>query len=295
MDRPDQGPRLPDFILAGAPRCGTTSLYYLLASHPDVYLPEKKEQWFFYGDDVWEQGPQWYAEQFRMHGGRAMVGEATPLYYALPDAMRRMAEIVPKARILLLLREPLSRAVSHYWFNVRKGNEALSMQQAMEADLAGTRPWRLPRGALNYVSLGMYHQRMQAVLEHFPRERVHVLILEELVADVERVFGDVCAFLGIPSLPGAGLSEANADHWVSRRSKRLLYGGNPLVALAGSLLPGGLKDRLKSMRDKVAGSSRRPETPSAVTRRLEEVYGPHNAALEQWLGREIPAWRRESQ
>ena len=284
-------PRLPDFILAGAPRCGTTAAYDVLTTHPDLYLPEKKEQWFFWADDVWERGADWYAEQFAAHGGARRVGEATPLYYACDRAMERMAQVVPGARVLLVLREPVSRAVSHYWFNVRKSKEDLPFEEAIARDLDGSRPWKLSRGAHNYATLGKYDLHYERVLRHFPPEQVHVMLLDEMLSDTRGTFDGLWRFLGVPPLAVEALPQSNRDKWIRSRGMQSLYKETGLKRLARTLLPAPAARWVRGLRDKVAYAQKQSEIPGPVLDALRAELAPHVDRLESLLGRNLDIWR----
>src|SRR5947208_14127778 len=103
--------RLPDFLIVGAMKAGTTSLAAWLRAHPDVFMPPQKEIHFF--DAQWERGVPWYADQFAGAPEGALVGEATPAYMVTTAFLDRMASVVPNARLLVVLREPVARAWSH--------------------------------------------------------------------------------------------------------------------------------------------------------------------------------------
>lgn len=284
-------PRFPDFILAGAPRCGTTAVYDVLTTHPDVYLPEKKEQWFFYADDVWAKGAEWYAEQFAAHGGAVAVGEATPLYYACDDAMKRMAAVVPDALVLLVLREPVARAVSHYWFNVRKSKEELSFEEAVVCDLDGSRPWKLARGAHNYVTLGKYDVHYERVLRYFPKDRVHVILLDDLVAEPHTVFDSLWRFLDVAPMDVDALPNSNADKWIRSRSMQSLYKDSGLKRLARTLLPERVAQFVRGLRDRVAYAERQADISEQVLDSLRAEFAPHVDRMEQMSGRSLDSWR----
>src|SRR5688572_19406956 len=107
--------RLPDFVVIGSMRAGSTSLARYIGAHPSVYMPPKKELHFF--DWNWDRGLDWYRAQFRDATPGAIIGEATPIYIVYREAMERLAKACPEARLLVVLRDPVSRAYSHYWYN----------------------------------------------------------------------------------------------------------------------------------------------------------------------------------
>jgi hypothetical protein len=215
---------LPDFVILGAQRSGTTALFSYLRRHPAVSGPVWKEVNFF--DLHWHRGERWYRGHFasslarrraRRRGIELVVGEASPGYLAHPLAAERAAAIVPRARLIALLRNPVDRALSHYQHEVALGREPLSFEDALDREeerLAGeldrmrADPAYFSHAWWNhsYVLRGRYAEQLETWLRAFPREQLLVLSTEELGADTEAAYGRVLDFLGLaphalPSFP----------------------------------------------------------------------------------------------
>jgi hypothetical protein len=206
---------LPDALIIGAQRCGTSSLFKYLGRHPDVTPSYRKEVGYF--SVGYHLGPPWYRAHFPLElYRRARVGspprlsfEATPDYLLDPRAPERAAQLVPHARIIILLRDPVERALSQYDHNRRLGLESLPVEQALERErerLAGAMQelLRRPEGPLpvdfrrcSYVARGMYAAQIQRWFEHFPRERVLVVRSEDFYSDTGRSFQEITSFLGL--------------------------------------------------------------------------------------------------
>src|SRR4051812_42429120 len=107
--------RAPDFLIVGAAKAGTTSLAAYLAEHPDVFMARRKELHFFGREKEYRRGWEWYCSHFEGAGDARAVGEATPDYMWRERAVERIAQDLPKARIIATLRHPVDRAYSHYW------------------------------------------------------------------------------------------------------------------------------------------------------------------------------------
>jgi len=128
---------IPDFLIIGFPKCGTTSLYEYLLQHPDIHPPIGKEIDYF--DRLYSRGRNWYKVRFptvfkkniftKVLGRDFLTGEATPRYMIHPHALNRIKKILPKAKFIILLRNPIDRAFSHYNMNFRNGYENLSFEQ----------------------------------------------------------------------------------------------------------------------------------------------------------------------
>jgi len=210
---------LPDFLIVGAQRAGSTSLFDYVCRHPRVPAPSHKEIHFF--DQNYFRGEGWYRSHFptvlereylrRRHGAPPLMGESSPYYLFHPQVPGRVRETLSEARIVVLLRNPVERAYSHYQLTRRRGHESLSFEDAIAAEpdrLAGEeeRMERDPRYASvphrfhSYVARGMYADQLERWLAVFPCDRVLVLASEELFAKPDETYGRTLAFLGLPGL-----------------------------------------------------------------------------------------------
>ena len=206
---------LPDYLIVGAAKSGTTSLYRYLVRHPRIRRARRKEIRFFYRE--YAQGENWYRAHFplvlRKHWtalryGEFATGEADPSYLLYPHAASRAHALLPHAKLIAILRDPVDRAYSQYRHKVRKGFESLSFEEAIEqeperirgewermladASYAGTALYEF-----GYLQRGLYAEQLERWLVHYPRERVHVVGAEELFADPARVVRAVTDFLGL--------------------------------------------------------------------------------------------------
>lgn len=206
--------RLPDFLVIGAQKSGTTTLFDHLATHPDVRPSATKEVHYF--DREHARGEGWYRGHFALRWGdrAALTGEATPAYLLFPPAAARAAAVVPGARLIAVLRDPVDRAYSHYQHEVAKGHESLGFEAALDREQerleAAGDPWQL--GELHpalerhsYVTRGQYHEQLERWLRCFPREQLLVLSAEELYRRPADALDAVVAHLGLapaPTRPG---------------------------------------------------------------------------------------------
>jgi hypothetical protein len=201
---------LPDFLIIGAQRGGTTSLHRYLCAHPGVLPATKKEIRFF--DLNFARGLDWYRAHFPLQAarffrpGRVVTGEATPYYLYHPAAPHRAREVAPGVRLLALLRNPVDRAVSHYHLEIRAGHEDLPFQAALERELekqaAGQAPedeeTSLTHRRQSYLSRGVYADQLQRWMSAFPREQLLVLSSERFYAEPAAVIEEALAFVGLP-------------------------------------------------------------------------------------------------
>jgi sulfotransferase family protein len=204
---------LPDFLIIGAQRCGTTSLYNYLAAHPCVGAATKKEIRFF--DVNWTRGVNWYRTHFPpqirrlLHSHKLLTGEATPYYLYHPAVPERVRGVLPGAKFLVLLRNPADRAYSHHQMQVRCGMEALRFEEALaqEAErLAASAelpdmddgPSSLEHRRYSYLARGIYADQLERWFKVFPPDRFLILNSEQFYAAPAGVLEQVVAFLGLP-------------------------------------------------------------------------------------------------
>jgi Sulfotransferase domain len=198
---------LPDFLILGAQKAGTTALYAYLRWHPQITGPSWKEVSYF--DRHYGRGRRWYRGHFPARSGERLVGEASPGYLFHPLAPERVAETVPGAKLIALLRDPVDRALSHYHHEVALGREPLSFEDALDAEPERTRGeeehlvrepgyWSAPWWDHTYLARGRYAEQLERWLAVFRREQLLVLASEELAADPGRTYARVLEFLGAP-------------------------------------------------------------------------------------------------
>ena len=208
---------LPDFIIIGAQRAGTTSLYQYLSDHPHIRVPRRKEVHFF--DFNFHRGTRWYQSNFpsvvhkayirRVRRRDIMTGEASPYYHFHPHAARRAVRVVPRAKLIVLLRNPVDRAYSHYSLCVHRGIEHLSFGEAIDREqerldgelakmLANESYYSFSHRHYSYLSRGIYVVQLRAWMECFPREQFLILRSEDLFQEPERTYRRVLSFLGLP-------------------------------------------------------------------------------------------------
>jgi hypothetical protein len=248
---------LPDFVIIGTQKGGTTFLYHLLTQHPLVEPAASKESHFF--DLFFDEGVEWYRRFFPAprweDDRRTITGEASPYYLFHPYAAERMAKVVPKARLIALLRNPVDRAYSLYQQQVRKGHETLKFEDAIESEearLRGERDRMLEDEHLasfehqhfSYLSRGIYVDQLLRWSRFFDREQLLVLKSEDFFENPIETLQVVLEFLGLP-------------------------GWKPEVS--------GLENKRN------AGEYERGMNPS-TRRRLEEYFEPHNRRLYDHLG-----------
>lgn len=203
---------LPDFLIIGAQKAGTTSLYVYLREHPKVKRALVKEVHFF--DNHFGRGEAWYRAHFatmmeRWRGDFLVTGEATPYYLFYPLAAPRAKQIVPKVKIIVMLRNPVDRAYSHYYHQVRLKLEELTFEQAIEQEatrlvgefekiILDDEYYSFAFQNYSYLARGMYAEQLERWFRFFPREQFLILDSSAFYRDTARTLDRVLKFLGVP-------------------------------------------------------------------------------------------------
>jgi hypothetical protein len=214
---PGRGRMLPDFVILGAAKAGTTSLYGWLSEHPYVAPASTKEVHYF--DYNFYRGVDWYRSHFPRraecrafaaeHGRPFLTGEASPPYLSHPHVPARLKRRLPEAKLLVALRDPVDRAYSQYQMSVREREEDLSFAEAIAAEDARLDPERArlaadrrysswPIGCWSYKMRSSYADQVEAWFAEFDREQFHFLTLEELSVRPQETLDRVHEFLGLP-------------------------------------------------------------------------------------------------
>ncbi|WP_137389772.1 sulfotransferase family protein [Rhodoligotrophos defluvii] len=307
--------RLPDFFIVGAMKAGTTTLYDWLRRHPDLFLPDEKEPFYF----LWPDGvarfqlptasrlitaENWmvirtehqYRSLFARAGADQRIGEASTFYLPDPDAAARIKSACPDAQIITILRDPVERAHSAYWFQQSLGLEpAGSFRAAIMAELRGEREdwlygWR-------HVHCGRYAAQIERYFRHFGEERVLVLKFEDLRADVRAVVRRVLTFLGVNSqilpecAPAANVT-AIPRSGPMRQVKFLFSRPNPLKDTVKRAVPRPLRRRIRQTVFAAVDrySARPPALVAADRALLQDLFEPEHRRLECLLGRRFTQW-----
>lgn len=295
----DRVHRLPNFLVIGALKAGTTSLYHYLRSHPQIFMPGVKEIAFFAKDDVWSKGIDWYERQFAQAGSHFLaVGEASTLYATYPrnsGVPERIATHLPSARLIYVLRDPIQRIRSHYQHRVAVGAEDRPIDQALFANPI-------------YIDCSRYAAQIEQYLRYFSREQLLLIASEDLRSARQATMMLVYEFLEVDSQyvpPNLDREYYKTDrrrvhspkmgslrNWVksyfpqSKRAKEWFDLQGPLArrAVARKISTPGL-GRLSLMENSVT-------IPEHISCRLKETLREDVRTLRQYLN-EAPAWTED--
>ena len=205
---------LPSFVIIGAQKSGTTSLYHYLSQHPQLEPSYKKEVHFFDGGpipdvDSFNKGPAWYRSHFRpkkLSKNDQISFEASPLYLFNPLVPQRISRLIPEVKLIAILRNPTERAISHYFHEVRGGRESLPLMDALKAEEERLKPIMAKKNYKSrcfinhsYKSRGNYYEQIKRYLNYFPMSNLLVLNSETLFNDPYIALKRVFEFVGVDS------------------------------------------------------------------------------------------------
>jgi hypothetical protein len=208
LSLPEALHRLPDFIIAGAPRSGTTWLYELARRHPQLAMAEPMvpEPKFFLVDELWQHGVDYYSTKWfdPLPAGR-VLGEKSTNYLESPAVAERVFRVLPRVKLIFLLRNPVDRAYSNYLWSWKNGLEtetferALALEEQRDRDLAPQLRYARPHA---YFSRGLYAEHLTPFFDRFSRNQILVLRHEDVGTCPERIAAALHRFLGVGEIPG---------------------------------------------------------------------------------------------
>ena len=291
---------LPDFIIVGAARSGTTSLYYYLSQHPQIFLPDRKEPQFL---SYRGQGIQYdnvvkdldeYVDIFKASGEKQVIGEASTSYlYMYDSTIDSIKEIYGERfkdlKIIMLLRDPVKRAYSHYLFMAKQGFEDLAFEEAIKPDVIATRI--VDKKGFDYIGHSMYYERVKSFVDQFPNVRIYI------DADLKRtddLVEDVLEYLGVDTNIKVNTDViVNPSGIAAGKGSRLI--ANLLVkksAYIKRFIPGRFRMRLINLRDSVL---RRvlvsPPMAMETREKLCDLFLDDVLKLQHLIQRDLSQWQ----
>ena len=299
---------LPDFLVIGAPKAGTTALHAALAQHPGLYMSPIKEPKHFltdgppparggpgdvqtYREHVWRRAD--YEALFDAAPEGALRGESTPLYMYDPEAMRRIREAIPDAKLIAIIRDPVERAHSNWTHLWSAGLEPIGdfVQACAEEQRRIDAGWA---SFWHYIGLSRYGEQLERIFSLFPREQVHVIRYRQLVDEPAKTLDEIFGFLGVArglvtEIPRQNVT-AHPEATLAHRAVALLLRAS---AALGRFLPRPASDGLTGQLERFLQRHSRERQPLSWEQRQELI--PRVEAdldlLERVLGADFSDWR----
>src|SRR5215212_475494 len=288
---------MPNFLVIGAMKSGTTALYYYLEQHPEIYMSPVKEPNFFSSqeqenaaDTVTDIGA--YQHLFRGASGEKAIGEASHSYLYEPRAAAEIRRYIPEARLIAILRNPINRAYSHFLHMVRSGAEPVGdFAQALREEKVGI---RRERTFQDYIGRGLYYEQLERYFGIFPREQVRVYLYEDLSDAPVRTVQDAFRFLEVDDsfVPDVSLRRNVSGQPKYRTLDGLLRRQSRIKHAAKIYLPARLRWRLSRAFDdlKTRNLVGPPPLQSEVRRQLIGVYREDILKVQDLIHRDLSGW-----
>ncbi len=287
---------LPNFMIVGAPKAGTTSLYHYLSEHPDVFMSEPKEVNFFSREEIEAQGLYYsdfkaktWDDYQRLFDGvttEKAVGEGSVSYLFYPDTPQKIKAAIPDVKIIILLRNPVERAFSHYLMDYRMGLVDLPFEDVVLHQAGGKKSALLYQ---QYVELGLYYEQVKRYVDTFGSAQVKIYFQDDLRHKGEKVVEDLYAFLGIDVALKPDLSqEYNTFTMPKNGLMKALYASGSMRLMINKILPQTIKDKLK---DIAFEQKKKPELSEETKKHLQAIYHDDIGSLEVLLAKDLSAWK----
>ncbi len=302
--------RLPDFLVLGVPKAGTTSLYEYLREHPDIFLPKRKELHYFTVDELRKRtaGPgdrdavrelpatkAAYREHFTGVSGEKRVGEVSPSYFYHIDSIapRLREELGDGIQVVVVLRDPVSRAISNYKHQLRLGYESEPLARAVALE-----PERAASGYgdfWQYSGHSLYADKVRSILDQFPREKIRIILFEDLVSNPEKTLRELYEFLEVDaSFVPDSIAQKFNEGGVYKKGAISRYLARPHYTKTWikNALPDSWAERARRAKDRILRRQIVPMEPpsSSDLADLAQLFQEDVSRLRGMLGRNLDAW-----
>jgi hypothetical protein len=273
---------LPEFLIIGAPKAGTTWLVSCLRRHPGVFIPQQEIHYWTRNADKIDASHGWYREHFAAASPGQRIGENSNTYLTQSEVAPLIARDLPAARLIVMLRNPVDRAYSGYCMALRYGDVTPDISLYLD-------PGRTPYPQILRNSL--YHARLQPYCAAFPRERIHFIVFDDIASKPTEVVAGLCRFLEIgPPPSGMGLAgkvNEKDKKWPSPLVHRL-WKRSAALRSASQRLQGTRMHEL--LRRVLTYSVDYPALPESVRHRLAGYFRTDVQQLSALLGRDLTHW-----
>lgn len=314
----------PNYIIAGERRSGTTTIGKWIECHPELYINPNFDKAFFMDDEIrgvtnWTEGfvnpSDWdkhtekeYLETFKDATDKHIaIGEKSADYLFLENSHQRIANWYPNIKLVLTLRNPSKRAWSHYWNEVGKKRESLSFNEAVEQEQSRISKSDYAKAHLSYTSRGMYINSIKKLFNQFPKENVHIIILEEAIKNPKEELSKLYQFLGVN--PKLGLENAGKrfnnnwttipkSFWLKNKTLRVFEEKfiNRFVKLIVKLLYKDFYTRrfkLVQLQKPFRVAPSELKMDDQQLKMLDQIFYPSIKELEQFLGKDLSIWKNK--
>ena len=294
---------MPNFIILGAAKSGTTALYHYLKQHPQIYLSPVKETEFFAfeGEELNFQGPkdmprlsittlEDYQAQFDGVERETAIGEASPVYLYSSKASARIKHYLPDAKLIVILRNPVERAYSQFLMLVRDNREPLRdfMQAVDEEETRITQNWAW---GWHYVRVGLYYQQLKRYFENYQQKQIKVYLYEELKSNPDKVLKDIFDFLevDVTFIPNTSVKHNVSGIPQNQLIHSWLYEKNLIKKVIKPFLPEKLRKEI-FIKLKKKQKLHKPELTREIRQQLLPFFQEDILKLQELIGKDLSSW-----
>lgn len=280
----------PDFFVVGAPKAATTTLYEHLGRHPDLFVPTIKEPHYFSWPHVADtyyrasfvSTEAAYGALYAQCPEGALAGDFSTSYLFSEIAAGRIRDRLPNAKIIIVLRDPVERALSHHRMDVRDGYTSEPIETLIAPSASD------PRFRREYIDVGRYAQQIQRYTERFPSEQIKIVLFDDLVGDTQLGVRGILEFLGVDVNHEIDESTARNVSGVPRSSVSARIVRSSVTARFAATLP----PRLRALARRTLLRSEDLSTPTLASKTLALEFAGELDMLEELLGIDLAPWRR---
>ena len=297
----DKNINLPNLLIVGAAKCGTTSLHNYLKQHPDIFMSKQKEPHFLINSDIGEDRIhkaitllEDYEDLFKTDSIYKYKGESSVMYLAFPEfSIKNIKKYLdPDVKIIIMLRNPVERAFAGYLHNLRYNpSENLSFEEAFEKSEARYYKERDITPDTRYLHVGNYYSQVESFISMF-NDNVLVIMYEDYVNDIDLCLANVFDFLDIDKISVDTSRRHMVGGWIFKRKflRNLLIPKNNFKSLIKTLLPN--KKIRKAIKQKIMNMStvENPSISKDMHKKLTEYYRKDIDNLSKLLNKELNCW-----
>lgn len=283
--------KLPNFIIIGAGKCGTTSLHNYLDQHPQIYICPRKETYFFIDEARRAKLKRWkpvtsieeYSALFNNASPNQVIGEISTNYYAYPESAQLIHDLLPEVKIIAILRDPSNRAFSEYQMFVQAGHEKKDFAEATSDS-----------NKKNYVKRGFYYSELLPFFDSFDKDKIKICLYEDFSKEPDKFVRDFFGFIEVDEnfIPDMTQRGRKGGLPKNKALNEFLKKPNPIRAAAASILKTfmPLESRQKIKSSMIQANSKKAKLSPEMRRNLIALYRDDILKLQDLIERDLSAW-----
>lgn len=275
---------LPNFFIIGARKAGTTALCNYVMQHPDICFSKPKETDYF--NRHYGKGIDWFSSHFNHYKGETAVGEGSTGLLSSIEAPSRIAKHIPKAKIICLLRDPVTRAFSHYYYYIYTGKEdsTRSFSEVIRDEKS--------HFGQQIIDMGKYVEHLSRYDEQFGRSQMKIILQDSFRKETEKEIKQIFKFLNIDDsfIPNADNDHNKTVYPKSRKVYSIIRGGWKIVQDRIEVRFPNLTNKLRAGTRSLIFDSNKPRMEEEDRKYLKKIYKPYNKRLEDWVQLDLSHW-----